>query len=388
MFELLIYPIFVGAVSMSISQENDHRHVIFDPTIRAMGTDVSSDGKKFVVASAKWKVFNLDTGKVQSHGHFGGYWAVQFSPDGTRLALAGNYNLFRLYDVHTGQVIWDLTREGHVDVIDQVLFTPDGKKMISVSNGEKRVRLWDIANKQAEAAFHFTGLGTAKIGIELKTYVEKAKRIYEYERVKGLIRECVLMPDGKTLAVTAYPGKISFLDLETGKITSTIACKQQRASALRISADGKWLFIGGYDENYKNGQVEIWDLDTRDFLSAVAKHEAGIYRISVSTDKKFLLTVSDSVRLWDLATGKMKHRHLGKDDARLPRTKVFDDGSKYEEKEVGCAGCGFLPDGKTFWLVPSWEFWGTEAYFYDTVTGEVADYRKRVVDSPKKQESK
>jgi WD40 repeat protein len=374
------------------SQPNSETSVIKDAYVAPQCSHLSADGRRLVVASGKWKVFDLATGHGGIHSRtgnvpgFGGAWAVRFSPDGSLLAIGGNFNFLWVLDAKTGKLLWDLTNEGHTSVIDHLYFTPDSKRLVSVASNEKRIRLWDVKNKQAEAVFHFTGIGTSATGPKLKNYVEKAKHVYEFERNERHIHQCAFTPDGKTLAVTVYNGKVSFLQLDTGKITSTISIKQAAAVALNMTPDGKWLLVSGCRDDGKDGRVEIWDLGTKKLVSIIAKHERAILRLAISPDKRSLITAStlsssDGVRVWDVPTGKMKYHYFGKGAPCFPKIRAFEDGSKSVENEVGCAGCRFLPDGKTFYIVPAWRF-GTEVHFYDTATGHPVDYRARVKALP------
>ena len=67
----------------------------------------------------------------------------QYSPDGTRLAIAGSTGIW-LYDTATLQEI-DLFTE-HTDWVASIAFSPDGR---TLAGGEGRqyptIRLWDVA---------------------------------------------------------------------------------------------------------------------------------------------------------------------------------------------------------------------------------------------------
>jgi hypothetical protein len=77
----------------------------------------------------------LDTGSRQAGVHIG------FSPDGTRLALGSAGQGVALYEfpkaISMGQVL------PHQGGIGSVMFTPDGKRLVSI--GDNTVHLWDLA---------------------------------------------------------------------------------------------------------------------------------------------------------------------------------------------------------------------------------------------------
>lgn len=66
--------------------------------------------------------------------------AVDFSPDGTRLATACHDNTVRLFDVRSREFIVKL--EGHTSHVASVLFSPDGSRLASAS-GDDTARIWD-----------------------------------------------------------------------------------------------------------------------------------------------------------------------------------------------------------------------------------------------------
>ena len=76
-------------------------------------------------------------------GHEKHLLAVDYSPDGKILASTSWDRTVRLWDTETGASL--RTLEGHTSggVVD-VVFSPDGKTLLSAGIWDKRVRLWDV----------------------------------------------------------------------------------------------------------------------------------------------------------------------------------------------------------------------------------------------------
>lgn len=332
-----------------------------------------------------WKIFDLVNGKCAVNGMEGklrcwGAWAVRLSADNSLMAVGGNYNNFFLVEAKTGNLVWDLTKEGHVGVIHNLYFTPDNKYLISTA-GNMMIRVWDIENKKSQAVFRLTSTNPMFNQLRDPLDNERAKMRYNVEGKFKAIESCAMSPDGKMLAIGGnLEGKVPLLDIASGKIGKTIDIKQPIANSVEFSPDGKWLLVSGRDPKSDDGAIEIWDIEKNSLVKALGVRGRPV----ISPDKKTLAASgSDGFRVWDVTTGKQKFSYFTKEDPRLPKIKIFGDGSMAVEKECDNGAVAFLPDGQTFLIVPHWRSSSAEVYFHDTATGEPVDFRKRVAALPK-----
>jgi len=103
-------------------------------------------------------------------GHSGPVDAVQFSPDGSKLASASWDNNVKVWDASTGAHLHTL--EGHSGTVNAVQFSPDGSKLASASQGNK-VMVWDLNTNSPiqtiDVKEYVTNLAFSPDGLNLNT---------------------------------------------------------------------------------------------------------------------------------------------------------------------------------------------------------------------------
>jgi WD40 repeat protein len=181
---------------------------------------------------------------------------------------------------------------GHTSRVNKVLFTPDGKELISVSD-DKTVRFWDVASGEPLRTLR-PPIGPGK---------------------SGMLYAAALSPDGKTLAVAGYdPGVIYLIALPAGRIDRVLKGHVGSIFALAFSPDGKQLASGSGDHT-----ACLWDAGSGACVQTLSGHADVIYGVAFSPDCRNLATASydKTGRLWSAATGQPEAVLRGHDQVVL-----------------------------------------------------------------------
>ena len=191
----------------------------------------------------------------------------------------GKENTILLWDTQTGQLKTTLT--GHLDTVNSVAFSPDGKTLASGSRDET-IRLWDVSTGELRLTFagHADG-----------------------------VSEVIYSPDGKMLASHGGDEMMRLWNAHTGKFIRTLTGQTDYSQAdyiysIAYSPDGK-ILASGIDD----GTIQLWGTDTG-HLKMTLKHTTdsnGVVPVVFSPDGLTLMSADradDMIRFWDVSTGE------------------------------------------------------------------------------------
>ena len=210
------------------------------------------------------------------------------------------------------------TLKKHIEPINAVAFSPDGKYLLSGSD-DKTMVLWDIENETVlneypgdHKKFHtvdFMSNGEeiiAGVGNKLKIY-PKAGGTPLVLSGHGTFIWSFQMTKDETRGVSGSldPG-FWYWDLEENKPIVQLKGHEESTMAVAISQDGKYLASGSRDM-----KIVIWEADSQKIKHSFKAHSDNIYSLAFTPDSKYLLSASrdGSIKLWDVETGEKIHTY-------------------------------------------------------------------------------
>ena len=266
----------------------------------------------------------------------GGITTIQFSPDGTLLAVGSHIGVW-LYDVETGEEK-SLFGSG---VCEALSFSPDGRFLTASSEGTL-IQLWEIATERevplidlyADASvLRFSSDGQTLIGLSSSGHAAITRLNIENGKGKtkhlktglfgiGLFSsedfQGVYAMTNDKIAIGKADGTIQLWDVATRKKLSTLRghvdlplqpldkpvqrmFKKNRVLAVAFSPDGTRLASGSTDQT-----VRLSDLTDKKNSVTLQKHTGWTNVLAFSPDGKMLASGSTdkTVQLWDTTHGK------------------------------------------------------------------------------------
>jgi WD40 repeat protein/uncharacterized caspase-like protein len=295
----------------------------------------SSDGR--TLASIDFdrtvKLWNVSSG-MESHIFFGKplYLSYALSPDGKILASGSAEQTIKLWDVSTGSELRTLAGSYTGFLSSTFAFSTDGKLFAGSSNdalasGQVNVKIWDVSTgKVLRTLRNVSSANVLAFSRDGKTlaagYLNSTIKLWDVStgawrrtlraNSKWAITAVIFSPDGKTLAGCSADNTVKLWNVLTGSemytfkegssVTEIGSSLKGKSSSGRVdfSPDGK-TFASVYDDT-----VKLWDVASGRELRTLKGHSDWISSITFGQNGKYLISGSadTTIRIWDVSSGK------------------------------------------------------------------------------------
>ena len=281
------------------------------------------------------------TDPLELAGHVGAVFDLAFGPDGATLAAGGADGVARVWDVVSGDVLG--SGGGHRNFVTRVLFSPDGKWLVTASrDGSAVVRLGPAALGTAHGSPAIATVSTtspsARTGDSSPPPATTATpacgtpaRPRSLCRCPGVsrVRRCSslrLSPSARTAVSSPAPGERSSSSStgRSGKRLEPLEGHRAAVTSVRFSKDGRQILTASKDHD-----ARVWSVPTRKTVHLLIAHFAAVADARWSPDGHWIVTAGPTTAgLWLAESGAFVGYVRGPEPPAVLRTATFGRDSR------------------------------------------------------------
>ncbi len=173
------------------------------------------------------ELWDLEKGRLlrRFEGHTNAVKSVALTPDGKRVATAGDDRSVRVWDGVTGKSL--RVFRGHEHYVTSVAISGDGSRVLSGS-WDRTIRLWDVHSGEC---------------------------VREFPGHTGIVTSVAMNGDASLLASGSWDGAVRIWDAESGRCVRTFEGHTSMVTGVALSSDGRVAGSGSWD-----CMVRVWDV--------------------------------------------------------------------------------------------------------------------------------
>lgn len=266
--------------------------VVYSPT----GDCIASGGKDGTVRL--WKIDESLSDAVSS-SRTEGYVCLDISPDGKQVGIGKRDGVVELFETLTGPSGSLLLLPGHTESVNEVTFSPCGKRIASASS-DTTVRLW-----------------CARTGLSLHVLRGHTGHVWAVS----------FAPSNRRVASASWDETIRIWDTQTGNLELVLIGHSFAVNDVTYSPSGNLIASGGNDMT-----VRLWCSHSGAHL-LVLNHFSQVHRVVFAPDEREVISASidDGIlQAWNIQTSELRGR----------------TDPKHIDQGLNC--CSFSPNGMLY----------------------------------------
>lgn len=226
----------------------------------------------------------------------------------------------QIWDAKTGKHLRELA--GDEWPIRALAMSSDGKTIVSssfdISEGTGLTQIWDAETAKSRHIIPGGGNfvrftedgGTFWLIVRDKLLVYSAQTGQEVRRFLGPNITLDISADGRFVLGISHTrdSVLRMYDVNTHKELLRLEASEEAPRLAKFSPDGRTIAV------IDNGvSVRVWEVATGRLVHQLIGHEGRVFALAFSPDGRFLVTggLDKTLRTWELATGKEVHKHTG-----------------------------------------------------------------------------
>ncbi|KAF7975677.1 hypothetical protein HWV62_8777 [Athelia sp. TMB] len=331
---------FVETFAPPISQSAPHIYLSAVPFAPKQSL-VSQTYRSQYPFTARLKVGEIDWWPAMLktfEGHSDSVFAVAYSPNGKRIASVSGDGTIRLWDAETGEAAWG-SLKGPRAAIWSIAYSPSGHRIISGSR-DATIQMWDTETGElVRSPFKHSGqlrcIAHSPDGTYIVTGSEDGTTcIWDAETGEatqepiqwnnGGIFWVAYSPDGLHIA-SGQGMTVNIWNSAAGEAVGSLLRGHSGAvNCVVYSPDGAHIASCSEDKT-----IRLWNTQTRQAVWVLEGHTGTIWSLAYSPDGRRLASGSDdkTIRLWDVEKGEQAGAPLEGHTNRVFSVAYSPDGT-------------------------------------------------------------
>lgn len=254
-------------------------------------------------------------------GHSDSVNAIVWSPDGKYIVSGSSDKSVRVWDILTNSQVF--IHRGHSRAVNAVAWFPDGKYIAS-SSDDKTVQIWNVATGEKTVIYNghshcvssiswspngkYIASGSYDKTVHVWT-ASAGRKAFTYQGHSHWVTTVSWSPDGRYIVSGSDDGIAEVWEGITGGKVITYSAYADVVTTVSWSPDGKRVASAGYNDK----TVRVWNVNAKGSILNYNGHSKVVNTVSWSPDGKRAVSGSDGgiVQVWETTTGNKVFTYQG-----------------------------------------------------------------------------